>query len=90
MGSSGKKKTTMAKLARESRLRERRLNKQVKKDARKRASSDHPDAQESPLETPTAPSTPPDRTPTAFEPGVHESPPTGGHEDAPAISPNPA
>jgi len=35
MASSGKKKTTMAKLARESRLRERRLDKQAKKDARK-------------------------------------------------------
>lgn len=37
MGSSGKKKTTMAKLARESRLRERRRDKQAKKDARKQA-----------------------------------------------------
>jgi hypothetical protein len=37
MASSGKKKTTFAKLARESRLRERRLDKQAKKDARKRA-----------------------------------------------------
>ena len=36
MGSSGKKKTTFAKLARESKLRERRLEKQAKKDARKR------------------------------------------------------
>ena len=36
MASSGKKKTTFAKLARESRLRERRLDKQAKKDARKR------------------------------------------------------
>ena len=36
MASSGKKKTTMAKLTRESRLRERRLEKQAKKDARKR------------------------------------------------------
>lgn len=36
MASRGKKKTTMAKLARESRLRERRLDKQAKKDARKR------------------------------------------------------
>jgi hypothetical protein len=35
MGSSGKKKTTMAKLARESRVRERRLQKQARKDARK-------------------------------------------------------
>ncbi len=38
MASSGKKKTTMAKLARESRLRERRQDKQAKKDARKFAS----------------------------------------------------
>ena len=37
MASSGKKKTTFAKLARESRLRERRLDKQAKKDARKQA-----------------------------------------------------
>jgi len=37
LASSGKKKTTFAKLARESRLRERRLEKQAKKDARKRA-----------------------------------------------------
>jgi hypothetical protein len=44
MGSNGKKKTTMAKLNRETRLRERRLEKQAKKDARKRASADHPAA----------------------------------------------
>ncbi len=42
MGSSGKRKTTFAKLARESRLRERRLEKQAKKDARKRASENQP------------------------------------------------
>ncbi len=42
MGSSGKKKTTFAKLARESRLRERRLEKQAKKDARKRAGDTQP------------------------------------------------
>jgi hypothetical protein len=42
MASSGKKKTTFSKLARESRLRERRLEKQAKKDARKRAASDQP------------------------------------------------
>ena len=35
MASSGKKKTTMAKLMRESRLRERRQDKQARKDARK-------------------------------------------------------
>ena len=43
MASSGKKKTTMAKLNRERKLRERRLDKQTRKDARKQA-SDH-DAQ---------------------------------------------
>jgi hypothetical protein len=37
MASSGKKKTTFAKLARERRLQERRIDKQAKKDARKRA-----------------------------------------------------
>jgi hypothetical protein len=37
MASSGKRKTTFAKLARESKLRERRLEKQARKDARKRA-----------------------------------------------------
>ena len=36
MASKGKKKTTMAKLSRENRLRERRFEKQVKKEARKR------------------------------------------------------
>ena len=41
MASSGKKKTTMAKLTRESRLRERRMDKQAKKDARKLAATDH-------------------------------------------------
>jgi hypothetical protein len=40
MASSGKKKTTMAKLTRESRLRERRLDKKAKKDARKLAPAD--------------------------------------------------
>ena len=37
MASGGRKKTTFEKLARESRLRERRLEKQAKKQARKRA-----------------------------------------------------
>ena len=40
MASSGKKKTTMAKLNRERKLRERRLDKQAKKDARKHAPTD--------------------------------------------------
>jgi hypothetical protein len=42
MASSGKKKTTMAKLNRERKLRERRIDKQAKKDARKHAPA-HPD-----------------------------------------------
>jgi hypothetical protein len=42
MASTGKKKTTMAKLARESRLRERRLEKQERKRARKFAAANPP------------------------------------------------
>jgi hypothetical protein len=42
MASKGKK-TTMAKLSRESKLRERRLEKEAKKRARKQASSRPPD-----------------------------------------------
>ena len=37
MASSGKKKTTFSKLARESRLCEKRIDKQARKEARKRA-----------------------------------------------------
>ena len=40
MASSGKRKTTMAKLNRERKLRERRLEKQAKKAARKQAAAD--------------------------------------------------
>jgi len=39
MASSGKKKTTMAKLNRERKLVERRAAKQAKKDARKQAAA---------------------------------------------------
>jgi hypothetical protein len=42
MASSGKRKTTMAKLNRERRLVERRLEKQAKKLARKQASANQP------------------------------------------------
>jgi hypothetical protein len=42
MASSGKRKTTMAKLNRERRLLEHRQEKQARKDARKRAAADHP------------------------------------------------
>jgi hypothetical protein len=41
MASSANRKTTMAKLSRESKLRERRLNKQAKKEARKQTHSDY-------------------------------------------------
>ena len=51
MASSGKRKTTMAKLNRERKLVERRLEKQAKKLARKQASADHPSG---PSETQTA------------------------------------
>jgi hypothetical protein len=39
MASRSKNKTTFAKLAREGRLRERRIEKQAKKEARKRAAA---------------------------------------------------
>lgn len=40
MASSGKKKTTMAKLNREAKMRERRMDKQARKDARKQLAAD--------------------------------------------------
>ena len=43
MSSRGKKKTTMAKLSRESRLRERRQVKLAKKEARRNAPAEEPD-----------------------------------------------
>jgi hypothetical protein len=42
MASSSKKKTTMAKLNRENAVRERRLRKQAKKDARRQAAAGPP------------------------------------------------
>jgi hypothetical protein len=44
MASTGKRKTTMAKLNRERKLVERRLAKKAKKDARKRAAAPDPAA----------------------------------------------
>jgi hypothetical protein len=43
MASTGKRKTTMAKLNRERRLLERRHEKQARKDARKRAAAEEPE-----------------------------------------------
>jgi hypothetical protein len=40
MGSNTKKRTTMAKIARENALREKRLRKQARKDARKQAAAE--------------------------------------------------
>jgi len=58
---SRNKKTTMAKLARESRLRTRRLDKQARKEARKRASSL---ADASPFDTPALDGAPVPEPPT--------------------------
>jgi hypothetical protein len=43
MASSSKKKTTMAKINRENAVRERRLRKMAKKDARKQAAATPPE-----------------------------------------------
>jgi hypothetical protein len=52
MASSAKRKTTMAKLNRERALHERRLEKQAKKEARKRLAADPPaDASEKPAQS---------------------------------------
>jgi hypothetical protein len=46
MASSGKKKTTMAKLDRERRMREKRMDKAARKDARKYAAANPVEAAE--------------------------------------------
>src|SRR5437660_1428727 len=60
MASGGKKKTTFAKLAREQKLRERRLEKKARKDARKQTAE--PDLASAQRERPPArPAVDPDR-----------------------------
>ncbi len=54
MGSSGKQKTTTSKRVREAKLRERRIEKQAKKEARKLAASDRADALAHASESPPA------------------------------------
>lgn len=54
MGSSGKKRMTMAKLNRENKLRERRTEKQARKDARKRAAADRPSPEDVQVEFPSS------------------------------------
>jgi hypothetical protein len=76
MAGSGKKRTTMAKLTRESRLRERRLDKRAKKDARKLAPAHDPYAPgDTPGEILPATTGEPDPTgsaPDGLEPVVQE------------------
>jgi hypothetical protein len=57
MASNAKKRTTMAKLQRESNLRDRRLRKAERKDARKRAAAEPP-AEQPGDALPDTPSTP--------------------------------
>jgi hypothetical protein len=68
MGSGGKKKTTMAKLARENRLRERRQNKAAKREARRHAPPGDPDTEEGPAEGGEAEPDSLDSRPGAVEP----------------------
>jgi hypothetical protein len=61
MASNGKKKTTMAKITRENRVRERRADKQARKDARKLAAASEPASSERyPLGEPVTPLVTPD------------------------------
>jgi hypothetical protein len=53
MASRGKKKTTMAKLNRETKLRDRRLEKKARKDARKLAGPQEEPAATEPSDTVT-------------------------------------
>jgi hypothetical protein len=73
MASSGKKKTTMAKLNRESRMRERRLDKQARKDARKLEAARVADGPEVTLtgeQTDESAQQPEDRRPEAVAPAL--------------------
>jgi hypothetical protein len=70
MASSGKKKTTMAKRARENRLRERRAIKKAKKDARRQAPSDHLDSPDGALNATTAEGPEPSPEPAVLAPVV--------------------
>jgi hypothetical protein len=54
MGTSGKKRTTMAKLNRENKLRERRAEKQARKDARRREAASPGPRVEGPSAEPAA------------------------------------
>ena len=70
MASSGKKKTTMAKLNRESKMRERRLDKQARKDARKQAAAQSAGAPGDAMTGQTVEQTGPDFAEPAPEAGI--------------------
>jgi hypothetical protein len=70
MASSGKKKTTMAKLTRESKLRERRLDKQARKDARKQSLANPPEQPDDTLDATTGESSPTATDPAPLEPVI--------------------
>jgi hypothetical protein len=71
MASSGKKKTTMGKLNRERKLRERRMDKQAKKAARKLASFDNPDEAGDDLQGDVGEPAGPDDEQPSVEPVAH-------------------
>jgi hypothetical protein len=68
MASGGKKKTTMAKLMRERKVLERRLDKQAKKNARKLAAAEGPIQQDDELTDGDEQSVGPDNGATEREP----------------------
>jgi hypothetical protein len=68
MASGGKRKTTMAKLMRESKLRERRQDKQARKDARKLAADNGEDPSGGPMSPLSVDSGQPDAGLPAAEP----------------------
>jgi hypothetical protein len=82
MSSSGKKKTTMGKLNRERKLRERRLDKQTKKDARKQASHHHAQPRDV-LTGGDDQSIPAGTQQPALDPVVHRSPTSDPHRAHP-------
>jgi hypothetical protein len=63
MASSGKKRTTFAKLNRENAVRERRLQKQAKKEARRQAQPEPPQLPDADAAPPADEADPPAATP---------------------------
>jgi hypothetical protein len=74
MAGSGKKRTTMAKLTRESRLRERRMDKQARKEARKLAPAHDPYAPGDAPDTASGEAHPTGPAPDDLEPVVQTHP----------------